>query len=356
MTFGPNHYVPVLKVKRGEKAALLSLEDWVCAGMTPLLEVVERVHDKSPDIQGHLEKAFKGLAGSVARFSRVFLDAREIAPDGPTAAHRLFQMAQDQGILFTPVTGVGRSADVAAALEYRALRGLCLRVTRDEFETGVVGSAIGRFLGQHAIAPEEIDLILDMGPVEDLVSFGVANLAQAFLGEVPELARWKTLTLSGSAFPGSMAIVNQHSHHFAERSDWLAWRDELYPCRTEMTCLPAFSDCCIQHPKGVEQFDARLMAASAVIRYTIEDAWLLVKGESTRRQRPSIQFPSLATQLSYGHLRGFFDGVEHCAGCQSIQASADGSSGLGSLEVWRRIGTIHHIAKVMHSLTRLTWP
>ena len=41
MTFGPRHYVPVLKVKRGEKTALQSVALDLRAEITPLLEIVE---------------------------------------------------------------------------------------------------------------------------------------------------------------------------------------------------------------------------------------------------------------------------------------------------------------------------
>ena len=40
MTFGPHHYVPVLKIKRGEKKALAAIEPSVRQRITPLLEIV----------------------------------------------------------------------------------------------------------------------------------------------------------------------------------------------------------------------------------------------------------------------------------------------------------------------------
>jgi hypothetical protein len=53
MTFGPNHYVPVLKVKRGEKSALNLLPSSVAKEVTPLLEIVERT-DKEKSLENHL--------------------------------------------------------------------------------------------------------------------------------------------------------------------------------------------------------------------------------------------------------------------------------------------------------------
>ena len=42
MTFGPHHYVPVLKVKRGEKKALQCIAPGLQPKVTPLLEIVEK--------------------------------------------------------------------------------------------------------------------------------------------------------------------------------------------------------------------------------------------------------------------------------------------------------------------------
>ena len=352
MTFGPRHYIPILKIKRGEKKALQAIEDPIRQRITPLLEIVERT-DKALD--EHLKTAFKDLADSVRPYSRCFLDAREIAPDGPAAAAEVFQQASSAGIAFTPVTGITRSADVAAALSHRT-QGVALRLTRDEFEAGHITGSLGSFMSQHGLAPEEADLIVDLGAVDDLVVDGVSALTDAFLAEVPDHTRWRTFTVSACAFPRSMGGVGQHSHDLVERAEWIAWRDNLHSRRQSLRRLPTFSDCAIQHPLGVERFDFRTMQVSAAVRYAEEDAWLLIKGESTRRKPPSEQFPILATQLVYGHLRSHFAGATHCDGCAGMKAAADGAPKRGSAEAWRRLGTIHHITTAVLALESLPWP
>ncbi len=193
-------------------------------------------------------------------------------------------------------------------------------------------------------------MIIDLGPVEDLVVEGIASLTDAFIADIPDHSRWRTFTVSSCAFPLSMALVDRQSHDFADRADWIAWRDHLYGRRRTLLRVPTFSDCVIQHPRGVEGFDPRIMQVSASIRYTLPDQWLLVKGVSTRFIQPSIQFPELATRLVYGHLRACFRGATHCAGCASIKAAADGAPGFGSAEAWRRLGTMHHISTVVEQL------
>lgn len=98
------------------------------------------------------------------------------------------------------------------------------------------------------------------------------------------------------------------------------------------------------------------MQVSAAIRYALPEHWLLIKGESTRRLPPSQQFPDLASKLVYGELGGDFAGPDHCSGCASMKAAADGAPKLGSPEAWRRLGTIHHLTTVIEGLTALPWP
>jgi hypothetical protein len=283
------------------------------------------------------------------------MDAHEIASDGPVAAAAGFGRAQAEGITFTPVTGVSRSADVAAALEHR-VNGIAVRLTRDDFEKGGLATRLQGFMQRFGVTPEETDLIVDLGPLEDFVAAGVSALTVAFLVEVPDHTSWRTLTLSACAFPWSLGKVERRSHAYFGRLEWATWRDGLYAGRHTRKRLPTFGDCAIQHPSGVEGFDPRIMPVSAAIRYALPDSWLLIKGESTRLTPPSVQFPRLAIQLVYGHLRSNFAGADHCQGCAGIKAAADGASGFGSPEIWRKLGTIHHITRVVQDLTALPWP
>ena len=235
--------------------------------------------------------------------------------------------------------------------------GLALRLTRPEFENGVFPAGIESFLYQHSVAASRVDLIVDLGVVEDMISDGVATLTKAFLETVPNHAQWRTFTVSACAFPLTMGIVDTHGHELVERTDWISWKENLYNRRSELVRLPNFSDCVIQHPRGVKGFDPRTMSVSASIQYAGENDWLLIKGESTRLTPAVVQFPELATRLVYGHLRPFFLAPPvHCAGCEAMRKAADGAPGYGATEVWRHLGTIHHMSVVMQKLSSLAWP
>jgi hypothetical protein len=346
------HYMPVLKIKRGEVKALAMVAGAHRPRILPLMEVVERKVEKT--VEEHLDTAFRGFADGLRSYERCLLDAREIAQDGPAAAEAVFDRAEGAGLVFSPVTGVSRSADVAPALAHIG-NGLALRVTRREFEEGGIAGRIDGFLTNHALTPAAVDLILDFGALDGFVSEGVANLAEEFLAEVPSHTAWRTLTVVGSAFPKSMGIVDKNGHAIIERADWRAWRDSIHARRHGVARLPDYGDCAIQHPSGVEGFDPKTMQASAVVRYTLAEDWLLIKGVGTRSTPPSTQFPQLARRLISGDLKAYFAGVSHCAGCRGISDAADGAPRLGSPEVWRRLGTIHHITTTVQGLAALPW-
>src|SRR5262245_50847280 len=109
MTFGPNHYVPILKLKRGEKAALGRVASNRRSRITPLLQEAERMPEKT--VEAHIETAFKDLASNAALYPRCFIDVQEIAADGPVAAAAVFDRASASGIVFAPVTSVTRITD-----------------------------------------------------------------------------------------------------------------------------------------------------------------------------------------------------------------------------------------------------
>ena len=349
MTFGADHYIPILKVKRGEKAALTLVAKPLQKRITPLLEIVQRT-DKH--LNEHLETAFKGLSNAVQPYPRCFLDARELEPDGTAGARSVFWRAREEGIVFTPVTGVSRSVDVKPAKEF-STNGLALRLTIADYESGRLRQMTEAFLSREDLSPPNIDLFIDLTSTTDLICDGIARLSKGILADVPFLQKWRTLTLSACSFPKSMGVVGKNSYELVQREEWIAWRDYFHKQRNTLARLPTFSDCAIQHPAGVEGFDPRIMQASASVRYTLAEQWLLIKGKSTRFVRAGIQFPVLAKRLVAGDPKVYFMGATHCMGCKSMKAASDGAPKLGSAEAWRRLGTIHHVSMVMHGLDSL---
>ena len=283
VTFGPNHYVPILKVKRAEKAALRQLQPVLRSRITPLLEIVEWNEKKEKTLEEHLDTAFRHLAESVKGYPRCCLDVKEIDPAGAQAAAAVFNRAAAAGITFTPVTGVSRTVDVNAALGHQD-RGLAIRLERHEFETGDLAIKIESFLETHQVAANNIDLIVDLGAVENMIPQGVETLTDAFLDEEPDHASWRTFTVSACAFPRSMGCVERHSHELVERVDWMAWKNNLHGRRAHLARLPSFGDCAI----GPQEFNQRAGIPLRVFSCgaNFSEVQLLVPGMSMHQAPP----------------------------------------------------------------------
>lgn len=298
MSFDENHYVPVLKMKAAEKEALALLSSSVRDRITPVFEVVERDAEEKDTPSEHIDTAFKKLQPAVEHLRLYFLDCHEIAGDGSESVEDVFRRANDLGTPFVPVTGIGRTVDVQPALANRA-SGLALRLTREEFESGAIQNELLSFVKTIGVPREVIDLIIDLGAVDDMVLPGVQAAAAACLSDIPDPMTWRTLTLSASAIPPGMGGLESRSHDFVERLDWLAWRDAIRD-DPSFPRVPTFSDGAIQHPSGVENIDWSMINPPASIRYTTGDQWLRIKGVGIRTTLPSEQYQGLATNLVYG--------------------------------------------------------
>lgn len=355
MNFSSNHYVPILKVKPAESEALKHLSPDLYKHITPLFEIVERKGDPAPELTKHIETALKRIHKSAHLFRRCFLDVRELEPDGHDVARTFFERALSAGINFTPVTGISRTVDVDAAKAF-PVNGLAIRITKSDIDNGNLSRTIASFLKAHSLTPENIDLIIDLGPVDDRLAEGVSRLTDEFLSEIPFQTSWRTFTLSGCAFPKSMGILQSDTFKLLDRSEWMAWLNDLFRNRHTIQRLPTFSDCAIQYPTGVEGIDFSIVRPAPSIRYTLENEWLLLKGEGGQTQQlHTVQYPFLATRLTRGDLRSHYLGPEHCAGCKLMNDCSEGTPRLGSSGAWRRLGTIHHITMVVNRLVSLPW-
>ncbi len=353
MRFGPDHYVPVLKLKRGEKQALATLPPNISSSVTPLLEVVEMKPEDTLD--KHLTRGFAKLATSVGACAPYFLDLREIEPAGAGGARRAFAKALQAGLPFVPVTGLSRTVDVAAALQF-ATNGIALRLTREEFESGAIPRDLLSFVTARQLSPGTTDLLVDLGLLDQMVEAGVEQMIAQVLPRIPMPTQWRTLTLLGFAFPKSMRVAAANSVTFVDRLEWTAWKKVCYGRRRSFSRLPTFGDGAIQHPSGVEGFDPKIMSVSATIRYALDDQWALIKGVSTDLVLPSVQFPKLAAKLVSGPASSIFAGGVHCPFCANMVQANAGAPGYGSAEKWRLLGTGHHIVRTVSQLRSLTWP
>lgn len=136
--FGRDHYVPVLKGKKGELDALNTLSPEVAQGLTPLIEVPPIAWDfvadqPRKDLTEHLAASVRAIATSWTHGGRILVDLPTIADDvgGAWAADTLASGLVAAGLAVVPVTAPDRVQEYQEAVGAVAARdgnGLCVRV------------------------------------------------------------------------------------------------------------------------------------------------------------------------------------------------------------------------------------
>ena len=132
------------------------------------------------------------------------------------------------------------------------------------------------------------------------------------------------------------------------RNEWLLYKLLRTKLGNIDTRIPTFGDYVINHPE-VLQIDMRLVKPTATIRYTIDDAWLIIKGPNVRDYGYGQYLDHCKTLTSDPRFLGsIFSKAD-----QYISDCAAGRAKTGNLSTWRWIGTNHHLEKVALDVANL---
>lgn len=362
MNFDCCHYVPCLRWKQGEYQALLQLSEDTKNYVTPLVEVPEMGYDFETGLN---EKSVDKHLAPFAKRVRVkwqqracFVDVKLIGgtvrmADGSHPVKFIFDGLRHHVCLAIPVTGISRSAAYCGAVSEtvsKDKRGLCIRIGIEESASPSLRAGIDALLSNNGVKAEECDLVLDLGAPNFVPIDGFTKVIDALIRELPYLAKWRTLTVIGTSFPPSMAEI-RNSPAQIERREWLLYKRLVANLSKANIRIPTFGDYAVSHP-DVSKMDMRIMKPSATIRYTSDDAWLIVKGPNVREYGFGQYRNHCQTVINSPH----YSGPEFSAGDAYISNCANGSELTGNLTTWRRVGTNHHIEKVKHDIANLFSP
>lgn len=284
-----------------------------------------------------------------------YIDTYEVASeegDGETSGPELvYENAEQRGLDFIPVVGLRRSEIEHQAAEQHSDLGLCVRLEVEDYETRNLSGNLRALLNRHELKPGSVDLMIDLKDSGMNSSPGVVRrLAIDLINSTPTIKNWRNLILAGCSFPQGMQGIQAGQVHRLNRTEWHAWQS-LFDRRADLPRMPIYSDYAIQHPEMVD-FDPIMMQASATIRFTSENHWILVRGFGVRNRRHGgyDQFHRLAQTLTE---LDEFVGSDHCEGCGEIVEISQRSDRPGNLSTWRKIGTCHHLTLVTEQLSVL---
>jgi hypothetical protein len=353
MTIGP--YVPLLKGKTGEFDAIREMPLSKKATFTPLIDIpqmaVESGEETPISLDDYLERKVSRLAKAWACEDRpVFVDLFDTDPSARTngGKHplvRFFELLRDAGVPAIPTTGLDR--DVAHQDAVRQIvdidkRGVCLRLLRDDLAAGfTLSSTLSDVLSQLNLERDQTDLLLDFRKIDADGAADVAATVAKAINSLAGIADWRSLIFSASSMPQSLTEdVKTGTVGEIERVEYRVWTD-LVARRLRRT--PLFGDYGVVHPE-LTYIDPKMVNASAAIKYTLSDRWLIVRGRSLRQSPQGFdQFYGLSRSLA--KMKEFM-GSGYSWGDEEIQKRADRKGTTGNLTTWVAVATNHHLTFV----------
>jgi T4 beta protein len=351
-------YVPILKGKEGEFAALEVLTAEVKRHLMPLIEVPKVPYDYANDrpakslddhVAGIAERLRKCFSQAPLYLDLPWFEGEEDLRDGRVAFESVLNDCARLGVQAVPVVSrVNSPKYLAAARRYAATsrRGICVRLLVKDFEEEIdLDAEIDRLL--IGLSDTECDLLIDLEDLSPVANREVL-VARSIFSMIPTNKNWRRMIMAATSFPEDLSDVDAATTTKLPRREWELW--QTLQRRSNKLPRPnlIFGDYAISHPIPTE-LDPRTMRMSANIRYTTPNDWLVLKGRNVRQYGFDQYFELCKVLVD----RAEFSGKQFSWGDNYIAECADGLTGPGNATTWRKVGTNHHLTLVVKEIAKL---
>ena len=346
-------YVPILKSKLGEFTALSKLNDLDKEKTFPLFEITplewDQTERKVPKtLFEHLDSFCKKIIQKWPS-NNCFIDSGLLyykEEDNRKHIQYVFDKLNEKNICPIPIITLSASNEFTNAIlnikSKYPISDIGIRVSPNDVTAIDFNDKIVNTLDTLGIIPTGCHIIFDLADANynDIENFSdaVLDILQAF----PFLDQWKSMTIAGTSFPSSRIIKEGKTEYL--RNEWKFY--QLLLKKSNIKRQINFGDYSIVNPSYFE-FNPKIMKASANIRYTHDEKWIVVKGKALKESITYKQYFKLAEQIfDSGYFLGeyFSQGDLYLAKCKSRE------EGPGSPSVWNWVGNNHHFVKVLFDL------
>lgn len=348
-TFDHHAYAPVLWTKRGERVAISSVSTAARSALRPTFVIppIELDFDTGTPkktIDQHVAGLPEELAscwGGQEAFIDTYYTGDDLLVSGRHPLDWITEPSLALGLALTPVVSPSSSAATLAAAGLAAARSgdVGIRLEVGEWPTLAGTTAIAAVLSAVGATVADTHLILDMGEVPPTAVDMMGVAAASELRTLPNLADWRSLTLTGAAIPETMPPGP--GLHVLPRTEWAVYNRVL---AAGVPRLPTFGDNAVASLSPGGDVNPRFMNIAATLRYTVADEWLIGKGGLFKgnggRSQGAAAVPPAAAHISSHPL---FMGAGHCEMDDWITNVVATGTGGGTPEIWRRLGTLHHL-------------
>jgi hypothetical protein len=346
MMFDHAHYVPVLRWKPAERAALREMDPMDKDALTPLLELLPGY------LRGNRASANNSagadLAVAIAQIPKawgltpIFVDV-ERASDLPyrgrlkRSVSHFFEALVDEGVHAVPVARPDGAPAFQTALREAIVTlrtGVCVRVPMARLATSNVARDLRELVARLGVDLAAADLVVDYG----LVGTGDPSFSD-ICNRLADIAHWRTFTVLGGSFPPNLTCFKVGQWEIG-REEWARWMAQAGD-PAHLARRPSFGDYTIQHPVYHEPVAAANVSAS--IRYTSDDRWVIMRGEGLRNAGSAghAQYPANAELLC---ARKEFCGPHFSRGDEYIwRIGSRQDMRTGNPMTWLQAGINHHL-------------
>lgn len=341
-------YVPIMRTKAGELTAMQHLGSAAIQQMLPLLEL-NNIQWSEDDLQEKPDKLAGRLKTAWPWDTLVLLDC-SILDGNQRNLTAALQSCRSAGLNFIPTLTINRSQKYYTTVIQDALSaglGIGLRLPVNA-ETADFATTTRQMMALHALPPEQVDMVVDLGASQAMPPAYAPWLA-GLINATPDVARFRTFAIAGTTFPRNMSEFPAGQIRHASRGEWALWRN-IIGIRGLARPID-FGDYTAAYPEDVD-FDPKKMRMGAKIKYTVEESWLIVKGRGIKT-RGFEQYRGLCRSLMQ---QPEYKGAAFSWGDRFIDNCANGTGGPGNAQTWVTVAVNHHLAFVADQLSRWSAP
>lgn len=380
------HYVPILKWKRAEQAALQALGDKEKKLLTPLIELVMptvpffKKIDKENSVKKSLdersaeivhkfkEKRIKEIPDEILQCwgtGPVFVDFT-LLYDGDQlkidSLNEIMSVGISKNLKIIPVLNLNDDANLKKSfisVVEKSNNGLCLRITQSDLsDVEALNKKIEAFLKDFKLNKNSIDLLIDLKEIQELGGKYMQSINWA--QKIIDLSDWRNFIFASGAFPENLSECKLDEPKFLPRFDWQNWCDSIKS--NKLTRTPVFADYAIRNPIFNEA--TQYYSSTPSIKYTLENDWLILKGKMNQSEHYLVNAKLLVEDMT-----DTFCGEAHCWGDKKIAEKAKyyhqyvsevksgklkKGKGTGRSTDWIAWGINHHLMQVLNQIANLS--
>lgn len=369
--FSSKHYVPILKWKRAEQGALKLLKKEQKKYVTPLIQFVMpkyKSDEQLPKIteEDQLQSIISNFKRQIPQISKQLIEIWGFTPvfidvsllfTTQLKAESLNHISSDGyklGGVFIPVIHLNDAEEIKDSV-YSIVKknktGMCLRlICSDFFDLTELNRNISKLLSSSKLTEKEIDLLVDIKETEDNDNKynKYLNLGQKILN----LMKWRTFIFASGSFPENLSECKLDEENLIPRIDWKNWQKQINS--KNLKRKPSFADFTIQHP--IYKESSQFFHPTSSIKYTLENEWLIMKGQKQKFDRYLASAALLVKDSRY-YGENFSYGDQYIAEKAKHFVTYIKNplvKGTGSTETWLRAGINHHLVLVAHQVANLS--